>query len=45
MDVLVWPDELLSKKKMIDNGRVILAKGSKTQKGIYALGAIELLNE
>ena len=45
MDVLVWPDELLAKKKMIDNGRVILAKGSKTQKGIYALGAIELLNE
>jgi DNA polymerase-3 subunit alpha len=45
MDVLVWPDELLLSKKMIEIGRVILAKGSKTQKGVYALSAIELLNE
>lgn len=45
IEVLVWPEELAAKKSIIVDGSVIVGKATKTQKGAYALSAIEQLND
>ena len=45
MEVLVWPEELAAKRSIIVDGSVIVGRANKTQKGAYALGSIERLDD
>jgi DNA polymerase-3 subunit alpha len=45
MDVIVWPSDWSSIKKMMKIGNVILGKGKKTEKGNYAVDTVLVLRE